>query len=95
MSAAHLRCGPATMQVLYMRAWSDGFQAGAALGYAAGVTDAYTLGCGGKMKQSKESATATLDRRGALTSGARGAAYRCRECGSWHTAHKAECPEGS
>lgn len=91
MSAAHLR-GPAvsTMQVLYLRGWSDGFAAGVTAGYAAGAADTYELGCTGKMQQSRVTATATLDRRGSLRGGDRGAVYLCRHCGSWHTSRKAE-----
>jgi len=92
MSAAHLRAppGPSTMTVLYLRAWADGFQAGAVAGFAAGAADAYELGCGGKVRQSRETATATLDRRGALRGGDWGATYKCKHCGFYHTAHREE-----
>lgn len=91
MAAAHLK-GPTTptMQVVYLRAWSEGFQAGAAVGFAAGAADQYTLGCGGKVRQSRTAALATLDRRNALTSGGRGVAYRCNTCGFFHTSHRDE-----
>jgi len=80
MSAAHLRAplGPPTMTIIYMHAWANGFAAGAVAGYAAGASDAYEFGCTGKMKQSRETAIATLDRRGTIISGARGATYKCK-----------------
>ncbi len=78
------------MTIHYVNGWSAGFAAGATAGYAAGASDAYKYGCGGKMKQTRTAALATLERRNGLTSGGRGVAYRCRTCGAFHTSSRDE-----